>query len=62
MQRMPKLTPEEEKRAAQVWRWEVDGPRNRAKLEIVLGGKVIKEYPWSKWVKFPTPVEYGYWK
>ena len=55
------MSPEEQK-AAHLWQWEVKGNLQRAKLEIVVGGKVLEEYPWSKWVKFPTPINYGYWK
>jgi len=44
-----------------LWQWEVKGNLQRAKLEIVVGGEVLKEYPWSKWVKFPIPINYGYW-
>lgn len=51
-----------ERPPAFIWQWEVDGDRQRAKLELILGGEVIKEYPWSPWAKSSKKVEYGYWK
>ena len=44
-----------------LWQWEHDGPKTRAKLELVISGETIKEYPWSAWVKFPTSIDFGYW-
>lgn len=50
------------KKPAFLWEWDFNGELQRTKLFLVLGGEVIKEYPWSKWVKFPTIIKNGYWE
>ena len=52
---------DDSRKAAELWQWEHDGNMTRAKMEMVIGGEVVKEFPWSKWVRFPTPINRGYW-